>query len=91
MILAMSASSSVTSARVVSFEVARYLVEQHAVGVCSGEVETVDLLAGLGRVLAEGIWRTVTFLLLIGLLATDTQCGRRIWPRFRRDSKWLAR
>jgi molybdopterin molybdotransferase len=55
MILAMSASSSVTSARVVSFEVARHLVEQHAVGVCSGEVETVDLLAGLGHVLAEGI------------------------------------
>ena len=31
------------------------MVEEHAVGVCSGEVETVDLLAGLGRVLAEEI------------------------------------
>jgi len=31
------------------------LVEQHAASVCPGEVETVDLLAGLGRVLAEGI------------------------------------
>ncbi len=38
-----------------SFEEARRLVEQHAVGVCPGEMETVDLLAGLGRVLAEGI------------------------------------
>ncbi|MGD0468957.1 MAG: gephyrin-like molybdotransferase Glp [Terriglobales bacterium] len=51
----MSASSSAPSARVVSFEVARHLVEQHAVGLCSRDVETVDLLAGLGRVLAEGI------------------------------------
>ena len=52
----MSTSSSlVTSARVVSFEEARRLVEQHAVGVCPGEMETVDLLAGLGRVLAEGV------------------------------------
>ena len=39
----------------VSFEEARRLVEQHAAGVCPGEVETVDLLAGLGRVLAEGV------------------------------------
>jgi molybdopterin molybdotransferase len=31
------------------------LVEQHAAGVSPGEVETVDLLVGLGRVLAEGI------------------------------------
>ena len=31
------------------------MVEEHAVGVCSGEVETVDLLAGLGRVLAGEI------------------------------------
>jgi molybdopterin molybdotransferase len=38
-----------------SFEEARRLVEQHAVGVCPGEMETVDLLAGLGRVLAEGV------------------------------------
>jgi len=48
-------SSVVPTARVVSFEWARHLVEQHALGVCPGEVETVDLLAGLGRVLAEGI------------------------------------
>ncbi|MBZ5616075.1 MAG: molybdopterin molybdotransferase MoeA, partial [Acidobacteriia bacterium] len=39
----------------VKFEEARHLVEQHALGVCPGEPETVDLLAGLGRVLAEGI------------------------------------
>jgi molybdopterin molybdotransferase len=51
----MSSSSVVPTARVVSFEWARHLVEQHALGVCPGEVETVDLLAGLGRVLAEGI------------------------------------
>jgi len=50
-----SSSSVVLSARVVSFEQARRLVEQHAAGVCRGEVETVDLLAGLGRVLAEGV------------------------------------
>ena len=31
------------------------MVEQHAATVGPGEVETVDLLAGLGRVLAEGI------------------------------------
>ena len=42
-------------ARVVSFEEARRLVEEHAVGICPGGVETVDLLASLGRVLAEGI------------------------------------
>ena len=48
-------SSVVSAARVVSFEEARHLVERHAVGVCPGDVETVDLLAGLGRVLAEGI------------------------------------
>jgi molybdopterin molybdotransferase len=40
---------------VVSFEVARHLVEKHAAGACPGDLETVDLLAGLGRVLAEGI------------------------------------
>ncbi|MGO9402981.1 MAG: gephyrin-like molybdotransferase Glp [Terriglobales bacterium] len=50
-----SSSSVAPTARVVSFEVARRLVEQHAAGVCPGEVETVDLLAGLGRVLAEGV------------------------------------
>ena len=48
-------SSVAPAARVVSFEEARRLVEQHAAGVCPGEMETVDLLAGLGRVLAEGI------------------------------------
>src|SRR5580698_2024130 len=47
--------SEVAAARVVSFEEARHLVEQHAESVCPGEVETVDLLAGLGRVLAEEI------------------------------------
>ena len=38
-----------------SLEEARHLVEQFAAGVSPEEVETVDLLAGLGRVLAEGI------------------------------------
>ena len=50
-----SSSSVVPSARVVCFEEARHLVEHHAVGVRPGDVETVDLLAGLGRALAEGI------------------------------------
>jgi len=48
-------SSIASTAGIVSFEQARRLVEQHAAGVRSGEVETVDLLAALGRVLAEGI------------------------------------
>ena len=48
-------SSSASRAGIVSFEQARRLVEQHAATVCPGEVETVDLLAGLGRVLAEAI------------------------------------
>src|SRR6202051_1105774 len=48
-------SSLARSARVLSFEEARHLVEQFAAGVSPEEVETVDLLAGLGRVLAEGI------------------------------------
>lgn len=39
----------------VSFELARHLVEQHAAGVHPGETETADLLAALGRVLAEPI------------------------------------
>jgi molybdopterin molybdotransferase len=51
----MSVSSTATSARVVSFEVARRLVEQHAFSVRPPDAESVDLLAGLGRVLAEGI------------------------------------
>src|ERR1035441_9937131 len=48
-------SAIVPAALVVSFEVARRLVERHAAGVCPGDIETVDMLAGLGRVLAEGI------------------------------------
>jgi molybdopterin molybdotransferase len=48
-------SSTASTAGIVSFEEARRLVEQHAAGVCPGEIEVVDLLAGLGRVLAEGI------------------------------------
>jgi molybdopterin molybdotransferase len=48
-------SSSASTAGIVSFEQARRLVEQHAATVSPGEVETVDLMAGLGRVLAEGI------------------------------------
>jgi molybdopterin molybdotransferase len=49
------ASSEPTPAQVVSFEVARHTVEQHAASVSPGEIETVELLSGLGRVLAEGI------------------------------------
>jgi molybdopterin molybdotransferase len=48
-------SSSATSAQVLTFENARRLVEQHAAAIVAGEVETVDLLGGLGRVLAEAI------------------------------------
>jgi molybdopterin molybdotransferase len=51
----LSSSSVAPSARVVSFEEARHLVEHHAAGMSPGEVETVDLLAGVRRVLAEGI------------------------------------
>jgi len=40
------------SARVVSFETARHLVEQHALSVAPTEVETVNLLAALA-----GFWR----------------------------------
>jgi len=50
-----SFSSTAPSARVVSFEEARHLVASHATGVCPGDVQTVDLLAGSGRVLAERI------------------------------------
>jgi molybdopterin molybdotransferase len=50
-----SSSSLASSAHVVSFEDARHLVERHAAGMSPGEAETVDLLAGLGRVLAQGI------------------------------------
>ena len=50
-------SSTVSPTRVVSFEEARHLVEQHAAQVQlrvveSGEVETVDLVVARGRVLA---------------------------------------
>jgi molybdopterin molybdotransferase len=48
-------SSLARPARVLSFEEARHRVEQFASGVSPEEVETVDLLAGPGRVLAEGI------------------------------------
>jgi molybdopterin molybdotransferase len=51
----MSSSPAGTASRVVSFEVARHLVEQHAIGVSPRDVETVDLLTALGRVLAEEI------------------------------------
>jgi molybdopterin molybdotransferase len=50
-----SLSPVVSSARVLSFEDARHLVEQHAAGVSGGAVETVTLSAGLGRVLAGEI------------------------------------
>lgn len=46
-------SSTLSPARVVSFEEARHIVEQHAAKVTPAEVETVDLLAARGRVLAE--------------------------------------
>jgi molybdopterin molybdotransferase len=48
-------SSIAPVTRVVSFEEARHLVEQHAANVRPGEVETLDLLAASGRVLAEEI------------------------------------
>ena len=51
----MPTSTSINAARVLSFEEARHLVEEHAARVRPGEVETLDLLAGLGRVLAEEI------------------------------------
>lgn len=46
-------SSTLSPACVVSFEGARHIVEQHASKVQPGEVETVDLVAARGRVLAE--------------------------------------
>ncbi len=45
-------SSTLSPARVVSFEEARHIVEQHAAKVQPGETETVDLLSVRGRVLA---------------------------------------
>lgn len=49
----MSTAFTGVTSQVVSFEKARHLVEKHAGGVCPGEAETVELLAGLHRVLAE--------------------------------------
>jgi molybdopterin molybdotransferase len=43
------------SSRVLSFEDARHLVEEHAQRVTPKEVETINLLPALGRVLAEPI------------------------------------
>jgi molybdopterin molybdotransferase len=48
-------SSIASIAGIVSFEQARRLVEVHAVGVSPAQAESVELLAGLGRVLAEEI------------------------------------
>jgi molybdopterin molybdotransferase len=48
-------SSSASTAGIVSFEEARRLVELHAASVCPPELETVDLLAASGRVLAGKI------------------------------------
>ncbi|HSZ62292.1 MAG TPA: gephyrin-like molybdotransferase Glp [Terriglobales bacterium] len=48
-------SPATPPARVLSFEEARRLVEHHAASVLPREVETVNLLAGIGRVLAERI------------------------------------
>jgi molybdopterin molybdotransferase len=48
-------SSTVAASARLSFEEARHLVERHAAAVRAGGAETVDLLAALGRVLAEGI------------------------------------
>ncbi len=51
-----SSNPSVAPAtRVVSCEEARHLVEQHAAGMGPRDAETVDLLSGFGRVLAEEI------------------------------------
>src|SRR6202158_3555643 len=50
-----SSSSLARSAGVLSLEGVRRRVERFAAGLSPEEVETVDLLAGLGRVLAEGI------------------------------------
>jgi molybdopterin molybdotransferase len=48
-------SADVPPGRVVSFEEARHLVEEHARNISSVETESVDLLPALGRVLAEAI------------------------------------
>ncbi len=46
-------SSTLSPARVVSFEEARHIVDDHAAKVQPGEAETVDLVFARGRVLAE--------------------------------------
>lgn len=46
-------TSTLSPARVVSFEEARHIVEEHAAKVQPGEVETVELVAAHRRVLAE--------------------------------------
>ena len=43
------------SSHIVSFELARKIVEQHAALVPSPQIETVELLPSLGRVLAESV------------------------------------
>jgi molybdopterin molybdotransferase len=48
-------ASAVRPAGIVSFEEARHIVEQHCTTVSPGDPESVDLLAALGRVLAEPI------------------------------------
>ena len=48
-------SSVMPPARVLSFEEARHLIEHHAASVSPREMETVNLPAGLGRVLAESL------------------------------------
>jgi molybdopterin molybdotransferase len=50
-----SQSSVTPSTSIVRFEEARRLVELHAASVRPGEVESVDLLSGLGRVLSDAI------------------------------------
>jgi molybdopterin molybdotransferase len=47
--------SCMSPAGVVTFEEARHIVEQRAAMVCSTEVESIELLAARGRVLAEAI------------------------------------
>jgi molybdopterin molybdotransferase len=47
--------STALTTGIVSFEQARRMVEQHAATVAPRGAETVELLAALGRVLAEGI------------------------------------
>ena len=46
-------TSTLSPPRVLSFEEARHIVEQHSANVHAGEVESVDLVAARGRVLAQ--------------------------------------